>query len=94
MAKLLWKDIRFDERIYTPECLEGVWRVPGRCWECLEDMRKVSGGYLECVRQCLKIIWKVSGKFFKSFCQLRKFFNVLLAQFPSPHFLSKSIPIF
>ena len=32
-------------------CVEGVWRVPGRCWESLEDIRKVSGGYLECVRK-------------------------------------------
>ena len=30
-------------------CVEGEWRVPGRCWEGLEDIQKVSGGYLECV---------------------------------------------
>ena len=29
--------------------LEGIWKVSGSCWEGLEDIRKVSGGYLECV---------------------------------------------
>ena len=33
-------------------CLEGVWKVSGRC---LESTRKVSGG-------CLKGVWKVSTR--------------------------------
>ena len=33
------------------KCLEGGLRVCGGCWEGLEDIQKVSGVYLECVRE-------------------------------------------
>ena len=78
--------------------LESFGEVSGRC---LEDIQKVSGGNLECVRKVTgksqDCVFRLSGRCLenvKIILLVWRIWNVLLAQFSSPYFLSISKPNF